>query len=111
MEVLLLQEYHQTTTIFCVGESASLNIIGGSLSTGADWYWYENSCGGNFIGNGSSITVTPSTSTSYYVRAEGGVCGNTNCQSIFVTTQQVIVHMNPFDTICGTGFPFEISKW
>lgn len=95
---------------FCVGESASLNIIGGSLSTGADWYWYENSCGGNFIGNGSSITVTPSTSTSYYVRAEGGVCGNTNCQSIFVTTQQVIVHMNPFDTICGTGFPFEIQN-
>ena len=95
---------------FCSGESTTLNTIGGTLSTGANWYWYENSCGGNLIGNGNTISVSPTSSTSYYVRAEGGVCGNTICQSIFITIQEVVVHMNPFDTICGTGFPFEIQN-
>ena len=95
---------------FCSGDSTTLSIIGGSLSAGADWTWYENSCGGSLIGTGNSILVAPISSTSYYARAEGGVCGNTICQSIFITTQEVIVHMNPFDTICGTGFPFEIQN-
>ena len=95
---------------FCAGESTTLTVDGGSLSSGADWTWYQNSCGGTLLGTGSSILVTPQTSTSYYVRAEGGVCGNTTCQSIFISTQEVVVHMNPFDTICGTGFPFELQN-
>ena len=95
---------------FCIGETANLTINGGTLSAGANWTWYQNSCGGTLLGTGPSIAVTPLSSTSYYVRAEGGVCGNTNCESIFISTQEVVVHMNPFDTICGTGFAFELQN-
>ena len=95
---------------FCIGDSATLSVTGGSLVSGASWQWYENSCGGVSIGSGSSITVSPSTSTVYYVRAEGGACGNTACESIFISIQQVIVHMNPFDTLCGTGFAFTLNN-
>ncbi|MBG16632.1 MAG: hypothetical protein CL853_09810 [Crocinitomicaceae bacterium] len=95
---------------FCSGESTTLTVDGGLLSSGANWTWYQNSCGGTLLGTGNSISVTPQSSTSYYVRAEGGVCGNTNCESIFISTQDVVVHMNPFDTICGTGFPFILEN-
>jgi uncharacterized repeat protein (TIGR01451 family) len=56
----------------------------GGLGTGADWQWYSGSCGGTSIGSGTSITVNPSATTTYYVRGEGD-CGNSECQSITVT--------------------------
>ncbi len=96
---------------YCLGGSSILSVIGGYLISGADWVWYENSCGGGTpIGYGSSITVTPANSTSYYVRGEGGVCGNTVCASIFISVQEVVVHMNPYDTICGSGAAFIINN-
>ena len=30
---------------FCTGDSAVLELYGGTLVAGADWVWYENSCG------------------------------------------------------------------
>ncbi|MFH0865529.1 MAG: T9SS type A sorting domain-containing protein, partial [Bacteroidota bacterium] len=68
------------------GNSSTLSVIGGSLGTGASWYWYSGSCGGTFEGTGSSIIVSPTTTTTYYVRAEGGApCSPTSCASVTVT--------------------------
>jgi hypothetical protein len=53
------------------GASTELSVSGGSLGTNAQWVWYEGSCGGSSIGTGSTITVTLSSQTTYYVRAEG----------------------------------------
>ncbi len=95
---------------FCPGSSANLTVDGGSLVTGAQWTWYENSCGGTPIGTGSSIAVTPTNSTSYYVRAEGGTCGNTVCADISINVLSVNAYMVAFDEVCGIGQPFEIKN-
>ncbi len=58
----------------------------GTLNGADDWYWYSGSCGGTFIGTGSTITVYPTTATTYYARGEGGcltVPGS--CGSVAVT--------------------------
>jgi hypothetical protein len=72
-----------STNGVCAGTSIDLTVNGGSLGSGAQWYWYANSCGGTPIDSGSTITVTPSTSTTYYLRAEGS-CDTTNCVSKYV---------------------------
>jgi hypothetical protein len=64
----------------CNGGSAALTLSGGSLGTGATWQWYSGSCGGTPVGTGTSITVTPSATTTYFVRAEG-TCNTTTCPS------------------------------
>jgi hypothetical protein len=64
----------------CNGGSATLTLSGGSLGTGATWQWYSGSCGGTPVGSGTSITVTPSATTTYFVRAEG-TCNTTTCPS------------------------------
>jgi hypothetical protein len=65
----------------CPMEAVILSVNGGSLGTNANWRWYSNVCGGTFVGTGSSITVNPTVSTTYYVRAEGD-CNMTACASI-----------------------------
>lgn len=68
----------------CPGGSVSLSVVGGNLGSGATWTWYDGGCGfGSAIGTGSSISVSPSSTTTYYVRAEGG-CGNSLCSSVQV---------------------------
>ncbi len=69
--------------IYC-GESITLQPDGGVLGTNASWKWYSNSCGGSFLYAGTSYTVSPKTSTTYYVRAEGS-CGTTTCRSVVVS--------------------------
>ncbi len=67
-------------TCTSAGEPVTLTVQGGSLGTGATWRWYRGSCGGTSVGSGSSIEVSPTVSTTYYVRAEGG-CNTTSCAS------------------------------
>jgi uncharacterized protein (TIGR02594 family) len=70
----------------CPGTGVTLTANGGSLGAGASWKWYSGSCAGTYVGTGSSITVYPSTTTTYYVRAEG-TCNNTSCTSGTVTVK------------------------
>jgi len=74
----------------CSGSTTTLSITGGTLGAGATWEWYSGSCGGTPVGSGASITVTPSASTTYYVRAEGS-CNTTSCQSVTVNLSTVSV--------------------
>ena len=103
-----------TTNInnFCTGGSATLSIVGGSLGTGAQWTWYEGTCGGTAIGSGTSISVTPASTTMYYARATGGSCGSTVCKSILINTYDLNVYQVPFGSVCedsplilNGGFP------
>jgi subtilase family serine protease len=86
---------------FCEGLLTTLTAVGGSLGTGADWYWYEDGCGsGASIGSGVSITITPSPGGhTYYVRAEG-TCGSTSCSSA-----SLMVNNSPVFSAC----PLEIN--
>jgi gliding motility-associated-like protein len=94
---------------FCKGQSTTLTVNGGSLLPGSQWVWYANSCGGTPIGSGPTLTVTPANSSTYYVRGEGGDCGNTICASVFISVIETIVHTNPYDTICGLAPGFKLN--
>ena len=93
---------------FCPGETATLTAVGGYLSTGSVWTWYENSCAGSAIGTGSSINISPSATTTYFVGAEGGTCGNTACVSIQVSVLDNYVYLLPFEELCGMAAPIEL---
>jgi PKD repeat protein len=73
---------------FCPGGSANLTVSGGTLGTAASWKWYTGSCGGTLVGSGSPLSVSPSATTTYYVRAEGE-CGTTTCAQVTVTVKTV----------------------
>ena len=76
------------SSTICNGQSSTLSVSGGSLGTNASWKWYAGGCAsGASIGNGSSISVSPTSTTTYYVRAEGD-CNNTTCASVTVTVKQ-----------------------
>jgi len=76
----------QSPSSICPGESSNLWVSGGSLGTGASWEWYKGSCGGTYVGSGSSKTVYPTSTTTYYVRAEGD-CNTTSCKSATVNVE------------------------
>jgi len=65
------------------GNATSLSVSGGSLGTGAQWRWYSGSCGGTPAGTGTTISVSPTSATTYYARAEG-TCNTTACASVTV---------------------------
>jgi hypothetical protein len=86
-------------TTLCKGQSSTLTLNGGSLGTGASWKWYTASCGGMLAGTGSSITIAPTATTTYFVRAEGA-CNNTICRNITISVQDTSV---PATTINGSA--------
>jgi len=99
---------------FCTGGTTTLTVQGGQLETGAYWSWYESSCGvsSNFIINGASVSVTPSSTTTYFVRANGGSCGSTSCSEILINTYDLNVYHSAIDSTCESssfilqgGFP------
>jgi hypothetical protein len=68
----------------CGAGSSTLSIISGSLGDATDWHWYSGSCGGTFIGTGTSIVVAPVATTTYYVRGEGGCLTLGGCAEVTV---------------------------
>ncbi len=73
----------------CNGGSATLTASGGTAGDGATFQWYAGSCGGGtLLGTGASITVSPTTTTSYFVR-RSGTCNTTTCVSASLTVNQL----------------------
>lgn len=73
-----------TSTTICSGESTTLSITPGNLNDADHWQWYSGSCGGTALGQGTSITVSPTSTTTYYARGEGNSCDGV-CGEITVT--------------------------
>ena len=74
-----------TSTTICQGQSTTLSVTPTSPGSGCTWKWYANSCGGSSIGSGTPFLINPTTTTTYYVRAENSLCNPTNCLSIGIT--------------------------
>jgi hypothetical protein len=105
------------TAYICPGSFDTLTVNGGMLGTGATWTWYAGGCGtGTAIGTGIKIGVSPSSTTTYYVRAEGGNCGSaTTCVSVQIvvnagstaptsaTAQTASICPGSFDTLTVNG--------
>ena len=74
----------------CEGTTTTLSVGGGSNGSGATYQWFAGSCGSAVIGTGTSINVTPSSSTTYLVRRVGTASGctiATGCASRTITVQ------------------------
>ncbi|MBK7939880.1 MAG: hypothetical protein IPJ82_23595 [Lewinellaceae bacterium] len=69
----------------CSGQATTVSIASGNLNGAAGWQWYSGSCGGTAAGSGTSIVVSPGTTTTYYVRGEGGCATPASCASLTVT--------------------------
>lgn len=73
----------------CNGLSTTLTAVGGASGGGSVLNWYSGSCGtGTFLGTGTSIIVSPTATTTYYVRYQGG-CGNTTCATTSINVNTV----------------------
>lgn len=90
------------TTSICNGASTTLSVTGGSLGTGAVAEWFTGSCNGTSAGTGSSINVSPTSNTTYFVRYNG-TCNTTNCIAQSVTVDQFTASAAGSDqTVCAT---------
>ncbi|HZV69053.1 MAG TPA: autotransporter-associated beta strand repeat-containing protein [Saprospiraceae bacterium] len=70
----------------CSGTTVTLNIATGALNEATNWQWFSGSCGGPSAGSGTSIMVSPGSTTSYFVRGEGGCVTPGSCASQTITT-------------------------
>jgi hypothetical protein len=92
----------------CSGTSVTMTENDAVLGIGATWQWYTISCGGTPVGDGVSLSITPTVTANYYVRGEG-LCNTTGCLTILVTvnptsTAPTSVSANPSSTVCpGTA--------
>ena len=80
------------TSPICLSQSSTLGLIGGSLELGANWYWYSGSCGGAFIISGTTPILSPTVTTTYWVRAVGA-CNTTTCVSITVIFNTISINV------------------
>ncbi len=70
-----------TPAAILAGQSSGLAVVSGTLQSGASWKWYSSQCGGVVMGQGSTLNVSPTATTTYYVRAEGS-CPSSVCAPI-----------------------------
>lgn len=65
----------------CGSTTVSLTVSSGTLNDATSWVWYKGSCGGTYVGTGSTITLSVSSTTNFYCRGENnyfttqGDCG------------------------------------
>ncbi|GGH69697.1 T9SS type A sorting domain-containing protein [Phaeocystidibacter marisrubri] len=83
---------------FCPGNSVTLSISSGTLNDAANWQWYTGSCNGTVVGTGTSITVTPGATTTYYVNGVGGCVNPGPCGSITVSATGTSWHQTSHTT-------------
>lgn len=95
------------STTICAGTSVTLTQSGGALGTGANYQWYSSGCGSGPVGSGSSISVTPGSTTTYYVRAVG-TCNTTTCASVTITVNAIPSSTFTYNgnQCLGNGFNF-----
>jgi hypothetical protein len=89
----------------CPNTTVVLSILSGVLNDALEWRWYDDICGGNLIGTGTSIAVTPATTTTYYVRGEGNCVFPGNCAEITIVVED---EEAPVIT-CPTGFTLYVD--
>lgn len=92
----------------CNGGSTTLTANGAVGTV----YWYTGGCGTSQIGTGNSITVSPTTTTTYYARNWNGSQFSTNCVSATVTVNYppTLTTSASSNTICaGSSTQLNVS--
>ena len=87
-------------TDICRSGSSTLTLTG-TLGDATKWQWYRGSCGGPSAGEGTSITVSPNNTTTYYVHGIGGCATPQTCNSITVNVTRPLISISGATTICA----------
>src|SRR5664279_582211 len=79
-----------SATTICNGQSTILTLNGGGGGTGETIQWYSGSCGGTSEGLGNNLSVSPTTTTTYFGRYEDAAPCNFNsaCVQVTITVNQ-----------------------
>lgn len=67
------------------------STLSASVTAGCTVDWYTGSCGGTLVGSGTSLVVTPDSTTVYYPRARNtaGGCSSASCGSTVTVTVSI----------------------
>ena len=92
-----------TSTTIMLGNSTILTLNGGGGGTTEQIFWYSGSCGGELVGTGNNILVSPTEETTYFGRYENAAPCNyaTACAQI---TVNVIPFANVWKGNINTDF-------
>ena len=88
----------------CAGLTATLTVGSSQLNSATQWQWYSGSCGGTPIATGATLNIVPTTTTTYFVRGEGGCISTPSlCASrtISVTTSPTVNINGVTSPICS----------
>ena len=100
------------TNSICDGGSTTLTANGGTLGTAATYQWYAGGCGtGSVLGTNSTLTVSPISTTDYFVRISG-TCNTSTCASTTVTVYPVpsiTTQPNPISECMGATNTLSIT--
>ncbi|MBO6517749.1 MAG: PKD domain-containing protein, partial [Bacteroidia bacterium] len=71
----------------CSGTSRTISVTAGSLNDATSWKLYTGSCGGTQIDTttGTTFTVSPTSTTQYWVRGSGGCATPSACDNATAT--------------------------
>ena len=75
-----------TSSIICSGQSTQLTANGAVGTV----YWYTGSCGGTQVTTGNPVSVSPTTTTTYYARNYNNSLFSTGCASITITVNPLL---------------------
>ncbi len=94
---------YATPDTTCGNMLSTISITAGKLNSATQWQWRKDSCNGAMVGAGTSISVYPMVTTTYFVRGEGGCATPGNCVSktIIVSTPPVVSFTATPATICS----------
>ncbi len=67
----------------CIGDSVHLSAAG-PLNDATEWTWYEDACSGTPVGSGTTVTVSPRETKTYYVRGLGGCVNVGDCKAVTI---------------------------
>ena len=77
--------FSTSADVVCAGSPVQFDIVSGNLNGAAQWIWRKDDCNGTVVGQGTSVTVHPTETTTYYIAGEGGCVTAPNCVSFTVT--------------------------
>ncbi|MBA2610375.1 MAG: T9SS type A sorting domain-containing protein [Bacteroidetes bacterium] len=95
----------------CINSNSNLIVSSGTLNAAANWQWYTNSCGGLSAGSGTSISVSPTTTTVFYARGEGPCVSAGPCATVAVNVNSlpIISIAGPSSVCVGSSANFTAS--
>lgn len=81
-----------SSTLICNGGSANLSVLQGTLNDAGSWQWSSGTCTGVAAGTGTQIVVSPTITTTYFVRGAGGCVApaSWSCSAITVSVHPTL---------------------